>query len=331
MPLMLVACVETPPADYSTPLTRCPDGSRWSGDHCVWQSVVTEVHCPTGSTWNGTACVGNTTNCPPGTTFNGSSCARPDGPPRTSLIATAVGGRCIFELDGAPLGRPSSGFVREVAPGQHRVECNTRDRNRAKVVDVAAGTRGEVIFDLGSSRAPQGGRGKLVGIAIGGSCDWTVDGIDKGAGSSMQMEVPVGTYEVACGHPAITAPQRIIVTGDQPGVATFRIGQGAVSAPGSVPDPLSPGPGSTASGDPGGTIVAIATGGECDFTIDGQAQGRKASLRAHVEPGLHTVGCTNGGMTRTERVNVVKGKPAIVQFQVGRKVGSEIADPWNAR
>jgi hypothetical protein len=36
----------------------CPQGTRWDGQHCVWQHVLVDVRCPQGSAWDGKVCRG---------------------------------------------------------------------------------------------------------------------------------------------------------------------------------------------------------------------------------------------------------------------------------
>ena len=53
-----------------------------------------------------------------------------------------------------------------------------------------------------------------------------------------------------------------------------------------------------------GTLVAIAIGGSCSFSVDGSPKGTKSSLRLQVPVGPHTVSCrAPGGATRTQRVH----------------------------
>ncbi len=51
-----------------------------------------------------------------------------------------------------------------------------------------------------------------------------------------------------------------------------------------------------------GTLVAIAIGGSCAFSVDGAPKGTKSSLRLKVPTGPHTVSCAPAGKaTRTQR------------------------------
>jgi len=69
-----------------------------------------------------------------------------------------------------------------------------------------------------------GESGTLVGIAIGGSCAFAVDGAPHGTRSSIRVTVPVGPHTVSC-SPKGKAPrsQRVNVKPGKPGMATFRL------------------------------------------------------------------------------------------------------------
>jgi len=65
-----------------------------------------------------------------------------------------------------------------------------------------------------------------------------------------------------------------------------------------------------------GTLVAMAIGASCAFTVDGAGLGTRSSVRKKVSAGAHTVSCTKvGGTTRTRTVNVTPGKAAVAVFK----------------
>jgi serine/threonine-protein kinase len=66
-----------------------------------------------------------------------------------------------------------------------------------------------------------------------------------------------------------------------------------------------------------GTLVAIAIGGSCAFSVDGAPKGTKSSLRMKVPTGPHTVSCAPPGKaTRTQRVVVKSDQPGIASFKL---------------
>jgi hypothetical protein len=67
-------------------------------------------------------------------------------------------------------------------------------------------------------------RGTLVAIAIGGQCEFAVDGESRGTRSSVRMKVPVGPHIVSCMSERGTArTQRVTVKRERPGIASFKL------------------------------------------------------------------------------------------------------------
>ena len=72
------------------------------------------------------------------------------------------------------------------------------------------------------------------------------------------------------------------------------------------------------SGGGTGKLVAVASGGNCSFTVDGAPKGTMGVLNVTVPVGAHTVSCAAPGKpTRSQRVTVADGKPSMVTFKVG--------------
>ena len=71
-----------------------------------------------------------------------------------------------------------------------------------------------------------------------------------------------------------------------------------------------------------GTLVAIAIGGRCAFSVDGEPKGTTSSIRVEATVGEHVVGCTPpGGATREQTVRVKAGKPGIASFRIHESEG----------
>ena len=66
-------------------------------------------------------------------------------------------------------------------------------------------------------------KGKLVALAIGGTCSFSVDGAGKGSGSSIQVEVALGRHTVSCRYKGSTRMQSVNVTSSRPGIAKFKL------------------------------------------------------------------------------------------------------------
>jgi serine/threonine-protein kinase len=64
-------------------------------------------------------------------------------------------------------------------------------------------------------------------------------------------------------------------------------------------------------------LVAIAVGGSCSFTVDGQGQGTTSSIRLKVPVGVHTVSCARTGQaTRSRTIKVKSNQPGMVMFRL---------------
>jgi serine/threonine-protein kinase len=75
-----------------------------------------------------------------------------------------------------------------------------------------------------SSSQPSGNTGKLVGIASGGTCAWSVDGASQGTGNTFTVTTSVGPHTVSCTPPGqATRTQRKVVTADKPVMAIFKL------------------------------------------------------------------------------------------------------------
>lgn len=66
-----------------------------------------------------------------------------------------------------------------------------------------------------------------------------------------------------------------------------------------------------------GTIVAVAVGGTCAFTVDGAAKGTTDQLKLTIAPGTYTIGCKPaGGVIKTRDVTVGSGETVMAMFKL---------------
>jgi serine/threonine-protein kinase len=66
-----------------------------------------------------------------------------------------------------------------------------------------------------------------------------------------------------------------------------------------------------------GTLMAIAKGGTCAFSVNGQSKGTATSLRLAVPVGNYTVTCKPAtGATKSKSVQVKGGATATASFQL---------------
>ncbi|MCA9617699.1 MAG: hypothetical protein KC731_01680, partial [Myxococcales bacterium] len=64
-----------------------------------------------------------------------------------------------------------------------------------------------------------GGMGTIVGMAIGGTCTFAIDGAPRGKGANVQAQVPAGTHTVTCDGKAKT----VRVKAGKPSAAAFKL------------------------------------------------------------------------------------------------------------
>jgi serine/threonine-protein kinase len=65
-----------------------------------------------------------------------------------------------------------------------------------------------------------------------------------------------------------------------------------------------------------GTLVAMAVGASCSFSVDGGGRGSGSSVRTSVSAGTHTVTCSRaGGTSRSRTVVVEPGKASVAVFK----------------
>ncbi len=89
-------------------------------------------------------------------------------------------------------------------------------------------------------------------------------------------------------------------------------GTGAVVTPPPPPPPPPP-----PSGGDMGTIVAVAVGGTCAFSVNGASKGTMSTLKLQVKPGSYSVTCKpSTGATKSKSVTVVGGGSAMAMFKL---------------
>ncbi|EYF01452.1 Serine/threonine-protein kinase pkn3 [Chondromyces apiculatus DSM 436] len=75
---------------------------------------------------------------------------------------------------------------------------------------------------------------------------------------------------------------------------------------------------SSSGGGGNGTIVAVASGGSCSFTVNGASKGSGTSVRVSVSPGTYSVSCKpSGSAAKSKSVTVKSGQTAFAAFRLG--------------
>ncbi len=101
------------------------------------------------------------------------------------------------------------------------------------------------------------------------------------------------------------------------------------SGGGTAPKPTAPEPKPTATpaktaepapaggGSDKGTLMAIALGGTCAFSVNGSGKGSGSSIRVQLPPGAYSVMCKpSGGAIKSKTVTVKKGETAMATFKL---------------
>ncbi len=71
------------------------------------------------------------------------------------------------------------------------------------------------------------------------------------------------------------------------------------------------------SGGDMGTLVAVAVGGSCAFTVNGASKGSGTSIKVSLKPGSYSVSCKPpSGATKTRSVSVTSGGTAMAMFKL---------------
>jgi hypothetical protein len=66
-----------------------------------------------------------------------------------------------------------------------------------------------------------------------------------------------------------------------------------------------------------GTIVAVAVGGTCAFSVNGASKGTMSTLKLQVKPGSYSVTCKpSTGATKSKSVTVTGGGSAMAMFKL---------------
>jgi eukaryotic-like serine/threonine-protein kinase len=75
---------------------------------------------------------------------------------------------------------------------------------------------------------------------------------------------------------------------------------------------------STPSGSSGpGTLVAVATGGSCSFSVNGASKGTSSSIKLSMPPGTYSLTCKpSSGATKSKSVTVKSGQTAFAAFKL---------------
>ena len=126
---------------------------------------------------------------------------------------------------------------------------------------------------------------------------------------------PAATTAVVAGTPAptskATGPASTGGSSSVTPTATASSKPTASSAPTSAPTSA------PAGGGDMGTLVAVAVGGTCAFSVNGASKGSGSSIKVPLKPGSYSVSCKPpSGATKTRSVSVTSGGTAMAMFKL---------------
>lgn len=83
------------------------------------------------------------------------------------------------------------------------------------------------------------------------------------------------------------------------------------------PTPTKADPPPASGGGDNGTLVAVAVGGSCAFSVNGASKGTMATLKMSVKPGTYSVTCApSSGASKSKSVTVASGGTAMAMFKL---------------
>lgn len=133
--------------------------------------------------------------------------------------ATGSGEPCAFTVDGIARGTSSS-LDLTLLTGDHALTCT-----RASDGYVAGRT-----FTITASQTTNVGivlptlTGKLSVVAVGGTCEFSIDGVAVGVGDTMMFVLPAPKdYEIGCKTPSVTKLRTVSLVGGDTAMAMFKL------------------------------------------------------------------------------------------------------------
>jgi len=128
------------------------------------------------------------------------------------------------------------------------------------------------------------------------------------------------TGEPAAAAPAPEAAEAPAAPTSPTAVAQSGSKKTSGSAPKSAPPPPPPPPPAPpppSGGGGKGTLVAVAMGGSCAFSVNGASKGTSSSIRVALAPGKHSVTCKpSSGAAKSKSVVVKSGETAMATFRL---------------
>jgi hypothetical protein len=153
---------------------------------------------------------------------------------------------------------------------------------------------------------------------------------------AVETAAPVATPAPVETAPPPAATAEPVATDTKPGSSKSGSSGGSSSGSSSKPSggssggstastaskPSTPAPPSTAASTPAaaggtGTLVAVAVGGSCAFSVNGASKGTMSTLKVSLKPGSYSVSCKPAtGATKSRSVTIKSGETAMAMFKL---------------
>lgn len=135
--------------------------------------------------------------------------------------------------------------------------------------------------------------------------------------ASTAVPVASGAPAVSAAVPVASAPT---TAGPNAPVPPRPVGGGPLPPPPektttttAIPPPPPPPP----TGGGNGTLVAVATGGSCNFAVNGASKGTTSTLKIPLKPGSYSVSCKPAsGATKSRSVTIKSGETTMAMFKL---------------
>lgn len=169
-------------------------------------------------------------------------------------------------------------------------------------------------------------RGRPEGAVAEGSTVATASSAATTAATTAATPPPATEPAATAPPPTAEPPATATPAPPPPPVAPVATAKPVATVPGPMPTAApkathtataAPPPPPAADSGGSGTLVAVAVGGTCAFSVDGASKGTTSTLKVQVKAGTHSVTCKpSTGATKSKSVTVASGGTAMAMFKL---------------
>jgi hypothetical protein len=175
------------------------------------------------------------------------------------------------------------------------------DSDADPAVDSGSAPLGDAGVDAAPKpKIPAPTKGYLHAYTSTGTCEFSLDGVYKSTGTVLDLSLYGDGYVVGCKHSSGKYIEKAaIIEAGKTSNVLFDI-------------QIIPAPSYGT-----GTLVAVAVGGSCAFSVNGVFIGSGATVTEELEPGTYSVACKPvSGATKSRSVTVSAGNTAMAMFKL---------------